>query len=300
MLRIDENTYIDETLITCAEYQLFVDQMREQGKYHQPDHWGMYQFQPGQANSPILGIRKSDAIRFCGWLQQRNDTWMYRLPTQQAANRFPILPKNMPSVGYWLEDESLFSWIGTVPRDARKINDQLEKELEPYLEQALQRALDRALDEARYFDLEEDETPQDPFDPLQYQSQEEARRRREKRDAAVENTQARHRIRVEEVAKIRRRFFGQSFPMHLDNARALNNGHVWNLVLLLRRDLTLDRQELLNHEIAQTRSLIFEWNFDWISDIPFAFLLDLLTLRERMAGHSPPFEGIRVVKERLS
>ena len=28
MQRIDENTYIDDTLVTCAEYQLFIDEMR--------------------------------------------------------------------------------------------------------------------------------------------------------------------------------------------------------------------------------------------------------------------------------
>ena len=25
--RIDEKTYIDDTLVTCAEYQLFIDEM---------------------------------------------------------------------------------------------------------------------------------------------------------------------------------------------------------------------------------------------------------------------------------
>jgi hypothetical protein len=55
--RIDENTYIDDTLVTCAEYQLFVDEMREEGKYSQPDHWISYQFPGGKAKEPILGLR---------------------------------------------------------------------------------------------------------------------------------------------------------------------------------------------------------------------------------------------------
>jgi hypothetical protein len=57
--RIDENIYIDDTLVTCVEYQLFVDEMREQGKYYQPDHWTSYQFPKGLARESILGVRRS-------------------------------------------------------------------------------------------------------------------------------------------------------------------------------------------------------------------------------------------------
>src|SRR5215216_3807815 len=71
MQRIDENTYIDDTLVTCAEYQLFIDEMRDQGKYFQPDHWTLYQFPEGHAREPILGVRHSDAVMFSEWLTER-------------------------------------------------------------------------------------------------------------------------------------------------------------------------------------------------------------------------------------
>jgi hypothetical protein len=88
MQRIDENTYIDDSLVTCAEYQLFIDELREQGKYYQPDHWTSYQFPKGRAREPILGVRYSDAIAFCEWLTNRGDTdWEYRLPTEKEAQK---------------------------------------------------------------------------------------------------------------------------------------------------------------------------------------------------------------------
>jgi formylglycine-generating enzyme required for sulfatase activity len=71
MYRISENIYIDETLITCAEYQLFIDQRRKKGKYFQPDHWKFQEFPAGQAREPILGVRFSDAKAFCDWLTNR-------------------------------------------------------------------------------------------------------------------------------------------------------------------------------------------------------------------------------------
>ena len=65
--RIDETTYIDDTLVTCAEYQLFIDEMREQHKYFFPDHWILPRFSDGRGMYPILGVRFSDACEFCKW-----------------------------------------------------------------------------------------------------------------------------------------------------------------------------------------------------------------------------------------
>src|SRR5512139_314318 len=90
MQRIDENTYIDDTLVTCAEYQLFIDEMREQGKYYQPDHWTSYQFLEGKAREPILGMRPSDAVAFCEWLtDHQNGEWNYRIPSSREGKENP-------------------------------------------------------------------------------------------------------------------------------------------------------------------------------------------------------------------
>src|SRR5262249_14426566 len=62
---------IDLEYVTCAEYQLFLDEMRIQGRYHQPDHWIDVSFPSGQGNKPVCGIRAEDAEAFCDWLTRR-------------------------------------------------------------------------------------------------------------------------------------------------------------------------------------------------------------------------------------
>jgi hypothetical protein len=105
MIRIDENTYIDDTLVTCAEYQLFIDEMREQGKYYQPDHWTSGKFPAGQGFEPILGVRRSDASEFCAWLANREPRrWFYRLPTTTEGQQIPLTSCNQFPAGYWTID----------------------------------------------------------------------------------------------------------------------------------------------------------------------------------------------------
>jgi hypothetical protein len=123
MQRIDENTYIRKTLVTCAEYQLFIDEMRGQGKYYQPDHWTSYQFPEGQTHAPILGVRPSDAAVFCEWLTGReHGKWHYRLPTSDEVERYPLLVPAQSGLGYWImgldDDEFSFAWIGNTPMGA--------------------------------------------------------------------------------------------------------------------------------------------------------------------------------------
>jgi hypothetical protein len=120
MQQIDENTYIRKNLVTSAEYQLFIDEMRGQGKYYQPDHWISYQFPEGQAHAPILGVRPSDAADFCKWLAGReHGMWNYRLPTSDEAEQYPLPSSAQSDLGYWImgsdEEEFGFAWIGNAP-----------------------------------------------------------------------------------------------------------------------------------------------------------------------------------------
>ncbi len=123
MQRIDENTYIDDSLVTCAEYQLFIDEMHEHGKYFQPDHWTEYQFAKGQAKEPILGVRHADAAAFCEWLTHQDvGEWKFRLPSQEEANMFPVKPARSDPLGYWLFDAYQFVWIGSAPENAHPLD----------------------------------------------------------------------------------------------------------------------------------------------------------------------------------
>jgi energy-coupling factor transporter ATP-binding protein EcfA2 len=113
MVYLKENTFIDTSLITCAEYQLFLDEQRVQGKYYQPDHWQNYRFSLGQGHTPVLGIRSSDAAAFCAWLTGREtDSWHFRLPTSSELQQIgdeSILNSFPAGAGYW--SNTGFVWL---------------------------------------------------------------------------------------------------------------------------------------------------------------------------------------------
>ena len=79
---------IDGSFITCAEYQLFLDDAQTQGRFCQPDHWNSLDFKSGEALSSLSGVRASCAIAFCEWLTKHlKDGWIYRLPQPNEANQ---------------------------------------------------------------------------------------------------------------------------------------------------------------------------------------------------------------------
>lgn len=86
LFKIDENLEIDTDYITCAEYQLFVNEWLN----------SQFHFQPGSAKRPITGISYQYAIQFCTWLNANassfisnngdtEDVYYYRLPTFQET-----------------------------------------------------------------------------------------------------------------------------------------------------------------------------------------------------------------------
>ncbi|MGK7877887.1 MAG: SUMF1/EgtB/PvdO family nonheme iron enzyme [Xenococcaceae cyanobacterium] len=105
LLRIDENLEIDQSYITCAEYQLFVDeQLNSQER-----------FQPESAKQPITGISFENALGFCAWLsskapllitsRDKNDAvYYYRLPNLAEAQNYPA--KEYEHLGCWTIGES--------------------------------------------------------------------------------------------------------------------------------------------------------------------------------------------------
>lgn len=109
MAHIHDETYIDTKLVTCAEYQLFLDEMRGRDKYYQPDHWEAYTFPHGQGHQAVLGVRSADARMFCKWLTSRDkEEWDYRLPTQTERERLEEeIKANLPQeIDYFLEYKS--------------------------------------------------------------------------------------------------------------------------------------------------------------------------------------------------
>ena len=113
MVRLGENRLADTSLVTQAEYQLFLDELRQNGEYHQPDHWQEFAYPQEQGREPIAGIRPSDALSFCRWLTGREKgEWQFRLPTREEQHlpgrqQQPGKKENGPNgrqeicVGFW-------------------------------------------------------------------------------------------------------------------------------------------------------------------------------------------------------
>lgn len=127
---LDEQREIDLNYITCAEYQLFLDDLRAQGQYHQPDHWTEYRFTKGTAQAPITGIRVEDAEAFCEWLTQRQGGEVrYRLPLPSEAQMHPVSTKVNP-LATWcktrLGQNEVYGLIWSSKEDEQFINIKLK------------------------------------------------------------------------------------------------------------------------------------------------------------------------------
>jgi len=271
---------VDDTLITCAEYQLFLDEMRVQGKYHQPDHWASDQFPVGQARAPVLGVRYSDAEAFCAWLtQHEGGEWRFRLPTAEEAATRPLEAYSISPLGYWLAgkvNEDRFAWNGTAPLNPRSLDLNLaqtlardrdsEVDLDRELALALARHRTRPLDLTRALDLAHTlalvlDREHDPALDLAIDA---ALARTFEHDPAIDRARAR--------------------DLALDLARALARARD------LERARARDLQRTLNLDLDRARDFYFNLALD--------IFLDFVTLQERIAGRSPAFEGIRILKER--
>lgn len=99
LVRLDEDTFLDTSLISNAEYQVFIDNEMGVGKYPQPYHWLENRFSRGSGHNPVLGTRAKEAVKFCGWLTQRESEsdWIYRLPRMEELTT-EILNQYTPSV----------------------------------------------------------------------------------------------------------------------------------------------------------------------------------------------------------
>jgi hypothetical protein len=340
MQRIDENTYIDDTLVTCAEYQLFIDEMHEQGEFYQPDHWTTSQFPSCYAKVPILGVRFNDAKAFCKWLTRRDTgEWLYRLPSANEAEQYLLAKPVQSSLGYWIigsRGEAKFAWIGSTPENPRKIDAYLARDLDRnlfareidishnisrdytialVLDRALDlnlassfanelsrardltKNLDRALDLAVHSSIIDEGLVLDinrilkivynildnldnnfdrshDFDP----NRELARNLVKARDLAIDLYHAHDLANVRDRAR--------------DLVRNLDYTDDPDLVIVRNRARKLDARLTNASDLARdlARSLTQNLSLD--------LFLDILTLQERIAGRSPAFEGIRLVKER--
>lgn len=123
---INDCSAIDTDLITCAEYQLFIDETETN---RQPLHWKNERFALGTAKQPITGIKPQDALAFCDWLnkQEAGSGFKYRLPTLSEAHQ-SLIPSS--SIGYWCTDGENFVLEGIGKTQWENWQDQYQQLLE--------------------------------------------------------------------------------------------------------------------------------------------------------------------------
>ena len=252
--RIDDDTCIDDSLVTCAEYQLFIDEMHEMGENYQPDHWTSHQFPKGKAHKPILGVRLFDTDAFCDWLRKKEKgNWAYTLPNTNCANLFPIEHVENNAYGYWCVDN--FEWVVPRPEHVQKMDPSL---INGYFVRA-----------------------NNQYGPYDLRFLDDFERRT-----------------------------SHNYPRAVDIESAVSN-------LLLNTGLNSNNHPLVEwmskvSEVSRTDFSSFDFDFILLNLIDFAYseryyrrefifelFMEVLTLQERIAGRSPAFEGIRLVKERI-
>ncbi|MBF0336792.1 MAG: NACHT domain-containing protein [Nitrospirae bacterium] len=120
---IDDTRQISSGYVTCAAYQLFIDDMRKKEEYRQPDHWLEYIFPSGSADEPIVGVRASDAVEFCKWLTERyGGTVSYRLPTLQEAK---AAAEESDKIATWCGETGSERLLGLTEEMKKSLNDKL-------------------------------------------------------------------------------------------------------------------------------------------------------------------------------
>jgi energy-coupling factor transporter ATP-binding protein EcfA2 len=282
MYILNEQTFIDTTLVTHAEYQLFLNKENRQGKYYQPDHWRDFTFPAGQGRQPVFGMRHSDAQTFCAWLsEQAGGIWRYRLPDEKDLEQIdPVIWKDLSQdSGYWIGGERRFVWSQGQPSNSLSMNvqailtDAVNRDLA--LARDRDRTVNRTIALARASALEHalaDDLTRALIRALDLD-----------RALALTNTLTSGLARGDALALIR--------ALDLDRADARDLGRA--LARASARDLSLTRALSLGRDLARDLA------FARAPVSALALYIDLILLQERGAARLPAWEGILLVKERI-
>jgi hypothetical protein len=118
-----EQSEVDTSYITCAEYQLFLDEMEQRRKHYHPDHWTTPVFRPGKALEPVRGVRAEDARAFCAWLTQRKGSAVrYRLPRPGEAQHGTVETNEL---AIWCYNDEKYSLEGLAEYSKHRLVEQL-------------------------------------------------------------------------------------------------------------------------------------------------------------------------------
>lgn len=142
LLNSPDSIAFDNTYITSAEYQLFIDDRLRFGEYRQPDHWPYPNIQTGKADLPILGVRGTDAIAFSEWLtiktrslildyyrmgllnSDRMPHFYFRLPTKAELDSET---NSNELIGSWCKDNNMISLCGLTESQLKNLGEELRQ-----------------------------------------------------------------------------------------------------------------------------------------------------------------------------
>jgi hypothetical protein len=107
VIRIDEKQAVDVSLLTNAEYQLFINDALAQGKRHVPAHWSENHYPAGRGSLSVLGVSIKDVKAFCAWLTDLlNDGYHYTIPLKIEAKHIPMeVDSEISCAGYWVRSK---------------------------------------------------------------------------------------------------------------------------------------------------------------------------------------------------
>lgn len=107
LMRSDETHLVDDSLVTSAEYLIFLDECSSNGVDRRPDHWISQEDDAENAARPIEGVRRGDAEAFCMWLSERESSGcLFRIPTFQETVASPLnLTSHKTPLRYWATDK---------------------------------------------------------------------------------------------------------------------------------------------------------------------------------------------------
>lgn len=94
---------VDSSMLTNAEYQVFLDYSFIEGAPFLPTSWdGKGLFSKGASLKPVVGIDPMAVEVFCDWLnQEKPGGGVYRLPRTGEITVPPTNPNNTQPIGYW-------------------------------------------------------------------------------------------------------------------------------------------------------------------------------------------------------
>ncbi len=287
--RLDETRFIDQHLLSCAEYQLFLDEMRAQGQYHQPDHWVTWQFPTGQAQKPILGMRAEDAQAFCDWLTQRQgEQEVFRLPQPDEIEQAGQAT-NESSV-WCLGDErySVDGLKGQEQKIAEAIKAQIKTDL-PFAKEVITetRALARARDLALARDRADNE-----FDKISKLIESNQLRKAQQAVAVLKDSST---IFVSRFAHLIDALLGMNLAADFPQYRLANRQYTAHLLAYAYSgyDLLKSSDRTWWQKLRGAKS---DYAAEQQTVLQAYWWLQILLLRE--AGKLPAWEGIRMVRER--